>query len=93
MWRTVDPIPQERVTLEHRLIRALDLGPAAIAETLHSFHWPDHRELACLGLAEIARREGSPERAAALAVTVGPHCDRARGPWCDRCPIQAARAA
>lgn len=85
-------IPEERVRLETRLISALDGGPDAIAAALHSFHWKDHPELACLGLAEIARRQTA-DGAAAIALMVGAHCARAGGPFCFDCPIRVSRAA
>jgi len=85
-----EPIPAARVALEHQLISALDAGPEAITETLHSFRWRDHRELACLGLAEVARHQ-SGQGAAAVALMAAPFCRRCHGAYCRDCPVQAAR--
>lgn len=91
-WRTEEPIPAARARLETDLILALGAGPDAITSALHTFRWDEHRELACFGLAEVARRS-SPATAAAVALKTSAFCDRARGPYCARCPVRAARRA
>lgn len=80
-------IPPERVELETRLIVAMERGAGAIADTLETFSWRENRELTCLGLGELAKRE------LRLAVSVSAWCARASGAWCARCPLALSRAA
>lgn len=88
-----DPIPADRVKLEARLIRAFDdPGASTIVRAMRTFDWDEHRELACLGLAEIARRQPPPQQAA-VAEQVTAFCLRAAGSYCRRCPLRAARSA
>ena len=90
-------IPAERRAIEGRLIQALETPKPkrvpALLLTLQGFSWPEHRELACLGLAEITRalERKMERRALARRGAIQGWCGRCAGSYCRRCPVTAAR--
>ena len=90
------PIPRRRVQVEDKLVRAIRSGRTSqIIDALEAFPWDAaHRELVCIGLAEVQRRQ-PPAEGAVIASRVLPWCSRSGGGYCSRpdrpCPVWSAR--
>ena len=62
----------------------------AIHRALAGFKWAPNREVACIGLAELARTLEH-ERRVELAREVGEWCNSKAGDYCRSCPVNRAR--
>jgi hypothetical protein len=97
MPRRSNPIPPERRELETRLVAALLESQTTrcsevLAKALCSFTWDSDRELACILLGDLIKRQ-SPPGADEIAARVLPFCKRNARPICEECPVHERRAS
>lgn len=92
--------PKGRVRAETALAGAMLEDPALraelLTEALEQMDWGENRELACKGLADLARDFLSRENllsASMLAGAVSPYCQEAAASYCASCPLTRLRAA